>query len=93
MAFSAEVEELRREAKRHLYASLYSREELSRDLQEAEIVVRNLFSYWVSDPSRLPAANQSQIPTQGVARTVADYIAAMTDNYILRQYADWLRDR
>ncbi len=93
VAFSPEVEELRREAKQHLYATLYSREELQRDLQEAEIVVRNLFTCWVNDPSRLPAANQSQIPSQGVARAVADYIAAMTDNYILRQYAEWLKDR
>jgi len=93
VAFSAEVEELRREAKEHLYTTLYSREELQRDLQDAETVVRNLFSCWVNDPSRLPAANQSQIASQGVARAVADYIAAMTDNYILRQYADWLKDR
>jgi dGTPase len=93
VAFSPAIEELRREAKQYLYATLYSREELQRDLQDAETVVRNLFSSWVNDPSRLPAANQSQIASQGVARTVADYIAAMTDNYILRQYSDWLKDR
>jgi dGTPase len=93
VAFSPEIEELRREAKQHLYATLYSREELQRGLQEAEIVVRDLFNCWVSDPSRLPAANQAQVASQGVARAVADYIAAMTDNYILRQYADWLKDR
>jgi dGTP triphosphohydrolase len=26
-----------------------------------------------------------------VARVVADYIAGMTDNYILLQYAGWLK--
>jgi dGTP triphosphohydrolase len=26
-----------------------------------------------------------------VPRVVADYIAGMTDNYILQQYADWLK--
>jgi dGTPase len=93
VAFSAETEELRREAKQHLYATLYSREELQRDLQEAATVVRNLFSCWVNEPSLLPAANQAQIADQGVARVVADYIAGMTDNYILLQYAEWTRDR
>jgi dGTPase len=92
-AFSAEAEELRREAKQHLYASLYSREELQRDLQEAATVVRNLFSCWVSNPSQLPAANQAQIVAEGVPRVVADYIAGMTDNYILLQYAEWLKGR
>ena len=51
------------------------------------------FACWVNDPSLLPAANQSQIAGQGVARVVADYIAAMTDNYILLQYGEWLKGR
>ncbi len=93
VAFSPHIEELRREAKQHLYATLYSSEELQRDLQEAAMVVRNLFACWVNDPSLLPAANQSQIAGQGVPRVVADYIAGMTDNYILLQHGEWLRGR
>ena len=89
VAFSPEIEELRREAKQHLYATLYSREELQRDLQEATVVVRELFACWVNDPSLLPPASQSQVASQGMPRVVADYIAGMTDNYILLQYADW----
>ena len=88
VAFSPQIEELRREAKQHLYATLYSREELQRDLQEATTVVRELFAYWVNDPSLLPPANQSQLPSQGIPRVVADYIAGMTDHYILLQYAE-----
>jgi dGTPase len=93
VAFSTQMEELRREAKQHLYATLYSREELQRDLQEAAMVVRNLFACWVNDPSLLPVANQSQIAEHGAARVVADYIAGMTDNYILLQYAEWIKGR
>ncbi len=90
-AFSPEIEELRREAKQHLYATLYSCEELQRDLQEAALVVRNMFARWVNDPSLLPTAGQSQLAGQGVPRVVADYIAGMTDNYILQQYSDWTK--
>jgi dGTPase len=93
VAFSPQIEDLRREAKQHLYATLYSREELQRDLQEAATVVRNLFACWVNDPSLLPVATRSQIAEQGVARVVADYIAGMTDNYILLQYAEWTKGR
>jgi dGTPase len=89
VAFSPPIEELRREAKQHLYAMLYSREELQRDLHEASTVVRNLFDCWVNDPSLLPPASQSQVASQGAARVVADYIAGMTDNYILQQYSEW----
>jgi dGTPase len=93
VAFSPEIEQSRREAKQYLYTALYSSEELQRDLQEAALVVRNLFTFWVKDPSRLPVASQSQISGHGVPRVVADYIAAMTDNYILLQYSDWIKDR
>jgi dGTPase len=89
VAFSPGVEELRREAKQHLYASLYSREELQRDLQEAGLVIRKLFEHWVKDPSQLPTAGQAQMASEGVPRVVADYIAGMTDHYILTQYAEW----
>jgi dGTPase len=93
VAFSPQIEELRHQAKQHLYATLYSSEELQRDLQEAAMVVRQLFSCWVNDPPLLPPANQSQIATEGVPRVVADYIAGMTDNYILLQYAEWIKGR
>ena len=91
VAFSPDMEELRREAKQHLYATLYSSGELQQDLQEAATVVRNLFTCWVNNPSLLPAANRLEIPSQGVARVIADYIAGMTDQYILLQYAEWLK--
>jgi dGTPase len=93
VAFSAEVEEMRREAKQQLYSTLYSRDELQKDLQEASMVVKNLFACWVNDPSLLPLAIQAQIPSQGLPRVVADYLAGMTDNYILLQYSDWLKAR
>jgi dGTPase len=93
VAFSPAIEELRREAKQHLYTTLYSSDELQRDLQEAAMVVRNLFTCWVNDPSLLPPAYQSQVSSQGVARVVADYIAGMTDQYILLQHTEWMKQQ
>ena len=93
VVFSPEMEELRREAKQHLYASLYSREELQHDLDEAGLVIRHLFETWIKDPSQLPSAAQAQLAIEGVPRVVADYIAGMTDHYILSQYEEWKRRR
>jgi dGTPase len=41
-----------------------------------------LFAALMSDPGLLPADDQAQIASEGLARTVADYIAGMTDSYI-----------
>ncbi len=38
----------------------------------------------MADPRLMPEDHQAQIPTEGLARTVADYIAGMTDSYIVQ---------
>ena len=90
-ALSPETEELRREAKQYLYRTLYSSDELQRNLREAATVVRELFTCWVRNPGLLPESYQDQIAREGSPRAVADYIAGMTDNYILLQYKEQLR--
>jgi dGTPase len=92
-AFSAEMEELRLEAKRFLHAQLYSSSELERDHAEAERVIRDLYTAWYAEPSLLPADQQAEIPGEGLARVIADYIAGMTDNFILAQHRNWLESR
>jgi dGTPase len=89
VGFSPEMEELRLEAKRYLYANLYNAPELERDHEEAEHVTRTLFEAWVADPSMLPTAHLSEIAAEGEPRVVADYIAGMTDQYILARYREW----
>jgi dGTPase len=89
VAFSPAMEELRLEAKRYLYARLYNAPELQRDHEEAALVIRTLFHAWVADPALLPPAHLSQIAAEGAPRVVADYIAGMTDQYILARYAEW----
>jgi dGTPase len=88
IAFSPGTEALRREAKQYLYSTLYSSVELQSDLQEAGTVVRDLFHWWVNDVSLLPPAYQAEVSSQGAARVVADYVAGMTDKYILRQHRE-----
>ncbi len=38
----------------------------------------------MAEPTLMPEDHQAQIPTEGLARTVADYIAGMTDSYIVQ---------
>ena len=51
-------------------------------------VVQGLFAALIAEPAQLPVDHQAQISTQGLARTVSDYIAGMTDSYIQQA---WLR--
>ena len=89
VGFSGAMEEQRLEAKRYLYANLYNSPELERDHEEAEYVVKTLFDAWVADPLLLPAAHLAEIAVERTPRVVADYIAGMTDQYILAKYREW----
>jgi dGTPase len=82
--FSPDMEALRMATKRFLYENLYLSEELASAHREAEEVIHRLFAWWVKDPRRLPGGYAAQVEECGAARVVADYIAGMTDAYILQ---------
>jgi dGTPase len=86
--FSAEAEAERVQEKRYLYDTLYTCSALELEHSKAEEVVKELFEYWVNEPEELPEAYFAQVESEGLARVVADYIAGMTDNFILLQYAE-----
>jgi dGTPase len=86
--FSAEAEAERLQEKRYLYDTLYTSPALELEHSKAEEVVKGLFEFWVNEPEELPEAYITEVKTDGLARVVADYIAGMTDNFILLQYAD-----
>jgi dGTPase len=90
--FSAKMEQNRSEEKRYLYDALYTCSALDAEHSKAEEVVTELFHFWVSHPQELPDAYIADIPGEGLARVVADYIAGMTDNFILLQFAETRRN-
>jgi len=86
VSFSAEVEEERKQAKKFLYENLYYSAILEPEKVEAERVIRELFSFWMENPSALPRQYQEKAAEESLPRIICDYIAGMTDNFILEQY-------
>lgn len=81
-AFSPAMEAERAATKRFLYANLYSSPDLEASRAHSAKVVEGLFAQFAADPGLLPEDHREQIASQGLARTVADYIAGMTDSFI-----------
>ena len=81
-SLSPKMEAERATAKRYLYDNFYNSPGMEEEHERAAHVVQQLFSALMADPGLLPPDHQTQIPTEGLARTVADYIAGMTDNFI-----------
>jgi dGTPase len=85
-ALSPLMEAERAAAKEFLFANLYNSPIMAEAHSHATEVVEGLFAELIVEPERLPADHQAQIPAEGLARTVADYIAGMTDSYIEQQW-------
>jgi dGTPase len=85
--FSEQAERERLQEKQYLYDTLYTCEVLENEHNKAEEVVTELFDFWIENPAELPQGYFDQTESEGLARTVADYIAGMTDSFILLQYA------
>ena len=86
VSFSADVEKQRRQAKIFLYSTLYYSPALDSEKREGERVIRELFEFWMENPSSLPPSYREKAESEPLARIVCDYIAGMTDNYIYEQH-------
>jgi dGTPase len=87
-AFSEEVDREREQGKHFLYEKLYYSEALQPEKAHAERVVSELFEYWTSQPEALPPSYREQAERVPVHRVVCDYIAGMTDSFILGKHQE-----
>jgi dGTPase len=90
---SERMEAERAAVKKFLYANLYNSPEQEQEHERAEAVVLELFDRLMTEPSLMPEDHQAQIPSQGLARTVTDYVAGMTDSYIVQLWQRCCRYR
>ncbi|HEY6448790.1 MAG TPA: dNTP triphosphohydrolase [Acidobacteriaceae bacterium] len=84
--FSPAMEQLRREAKEFLYENLYLCEDLKSGHVQAAQVIGDLFRAWMNQPDLLPSSYATEAAVEGTPRVIADYLAGMTDHFILETH-------
>ena len=75
------------ELRRFLYKNVYYHPRVAKVNRQACETLREVFEAYVLDPELLGAAATKRIETEGMHRTICDYIAGMTDRYLLEEYA------
>ncbi|KAA6456933.1 dNTP triphosphohydrolase [Acidobacteria bacterium AB60] len=90
---STRMEAERGIAKSFLYAHLYNSPGMEEVHQHAEDVVNGVFQRLINEPGMLPEDHRVLIGTEGLARTVTDYIAGMTDAFIEQMWSAGQRQR
>ncbi|HET9741231.1 MAG TPA: deoxyguanosinetriphosphate triphosphohydrolase [Terriglobales bacterium] len=86
LGFSSEMDAQRHEIKQFLHANLYDSPELSADRAGLEQAISDVFRFWMSHPEELPDGHREELENEKPARVVCDYIAGMTDNFLLREH-------
>lgn len=72
------------ELKRFLFRALYRHERVQHSMARARQVVRELFACYCAQPGEMPDGFGQH--DNSLERTVADYVAGMTDRYALREH-------
>ena len=91
--FSASMAKMNGELKTFLRENLYRHYRVHRMAVKAQRIITALFAAFMQDPQLLPSEpkerlmqGHSQQTEHGKARTIADYIAGMTDRYAIGEY-------
>jgi dGTPase len=84
---SPALAEQKRELEKFLYQRVYRHPHLIFVRERAQQRVRIMFQGYVRQPELIPAKYQHRIGLVGIKRTVADYIAGMTDHYCEEMFA------
>ncbi|MGV8855531.1 MAG: deoxyguanosinetriphosphate triphosphohydrolase [Devosia sp.] len=90
VAFSPGVAEAVRGLKAFLFARVYRHESVMVSVRQSEQLVTALFARYMDTrdlPGRWAAVAQAAASDSELARTIADFIAGMTDPYALVEYA------
>ncbi len=79
------------ELKKFLYSNLYLHEQLVSERGRAADALGQLFDHYVAHPDDLPRTHLEKTRQVPVHRVVCDYLAGMTDHYLLRQQRESAR--
>ena len=82
--FSPETAVASQQLKDFLRRKVYQSERLAEDRKESAHLVANLFDYFMHYPKHLPVSYLEESAGQPLHRAVCDYIAGMTDGFLIR---------
>ena len=87
VSYGEELREANRELRRFLYKNVYYHPRVAEINRRACEMLRSVFAAYVLAPDLLGDAAAKRIESEGLHRTICDYIAGMTDRYLLEEYA------
>lgn len=76
-----------RALRKFLYANLYYHPQVAEANQRACGLLRDVFETYLAQPALLGDSTARRVASDGLHRTVCDYLSGMTDRYLLEEHA------
>jgi dGTPase len=89
-AFSPAIAAKNADLKRFLYAHLYAHPAIAEDRDRSVAALDSLFLFFLDHPERMPKQYAELAENEPRHRVICDYIAGMTDHFLLRQCSELL---
>jgi dGTPase len=86
ISYSEGLSQANRALRRFLYKNVYYHPRVAEVNRQACEMLRSVFAAYVLAPDLLGDAAAKRIESEGLHRTICDYIAGMTDRYLLEEY-------
>jgi dGTPase len=86
--FSENAQQLARKLKGFLLANIYSHPAITEDRDRSVRCLEELFNHYASSPNSMPAPYEQAAAQSSRPVVVCDYIAGMTDQFLLRQHQE-----
>jgi dGTPase len=87
ISYSDERRAANQELRRFLYKNVYFHPRVAKVNERACEMLRAVFDAYVREPDLLGDAATRRVESEGLHRTVCDYIAGMTDRYLIEEHA------
>src|SRR5262249_18534177 len=85
--YSHDLFQANRDLRKFLYENVYYDPRVSEVNRRACEMLRHGFQTYLADPAKLGETAAKRIQTEGLHRSVCDYIAGMTDRYLMQEHA------
>jgi dGTPase len=87
ISYSDDLSQANRKLRKFLYQNVYYDPRVSEVNRRACEMLLNVFQAYLADPDKLGETAAKRIETEGLHRTVCDYVAGMTDRYLMEEHA------
>ena len=93
ITFSPDMKAMLESFKAFLFRNVYWHPEVSTGNNEAVIMMRKLFLYYIDHPEDMGQKARNRLDHDGLWRTACDYVSGMTDRYAFEEYLRFELDK